>query len=63
LTGPSNTDFDLFLQQLNAGAWTTVADSQGDTLSENISYTGKAGTYRWQVYSYGGTGNDSLITQ
>jgi Astacin (Peptidase family M12A) len=63
LTGPNNADFDLFLQQLNAGAWTTVADSQSYTSSENISYTAKAGTYRWQVYSYGGTGNYSLVTQ
>ncbi len=63
LTGPSGADFDLFLQQLNAGVWTTVADSQSYTSSENNSYTAKAGTYRWQVYSYGGTGNYSLVTQ
>jgi Astacin (Peptidase family M12A) len=63
LTGPNNADFDLFLQQLNASTWTTVADSQRYTSSENISHTAKAGTYRWQVYSYGGTGNYSLVTQ
>ena len=63
LTGPSNADFDLVLQQLNAGTWTTVAESQGYTSSENISYVAKAGTYRWQVYSYGGTGAYTLVTQ
>ena len=63
LTGPNNADFDLVLQQLNAGTWTTVADSQGYTSSENISYVAKVGTYRWQVYSYGGTGAYTLVTQ
>jgi hypothetical protein len=63
LTGPSGTDFDLFLQQLNGSTWTTVADSQGYTSSETVSYNAKAGTYRWQVYSYDGTGNYTLVTQ
>jgi Astacin (Peptidase family M12A)/Bacterial pre-peptidase C-terminal domain len=63
LTGPANTDFDLFLQVSNAGKWTTVADSQSYTSSETITYTAKAGTYRWQVYSYGGSGNYTLVTQ
>jgi hypothetical protein len=63
LTGPANTDFDLFLQYSNAGKWTTVADSQSYTSSETITYTAKAGTYRWLVYSYGGSGNYTLVTQ
>jgi hypothetical protein len=63
LTGPANTDFDLFLQQSNAGTWTTVADSQSYTSSESITYTAKAGTYRWQVYSYNGAGSYTLVTQ
>jgi Astacin (Peptidase family M12A)/Bacterial pre-peptidase C-terminal domain len=63
LTGPANTDFDLFLQQSNAGTWTTVADSQSYTSSETITYSAKAGTYRWQVYSYGGVGSYTLVMQ
>jgi hypothetical protein len=63
LTGPTNTDFDLFLQHLNARTWTTVADSQSYTSNESINYTAKAGTYRWQVYSYGGAGSYSLVMQ
>ena len=63
LTGPSGTDFDLFLQKQSGSTWTTVADSQSESSSETINYTAGAGTYRWQVYSYSGKGSYTLVTQ
>ncbi|HKO58451.1 MAG TPA: PPC domain-containing protein, partial [Thermoanaerobaculia bacterium] len=62
LTGPSGVDFDLYLQKWSGTAWTQVAASEGTTATENISYNGTAGTYRWRVYSYSGSGSWSLCT-
>lgn len=62
LTGPAGTDFDLYLQRLNGSTWSTVASSLGSTSTENVSYNGTAGTYRWRVYSYSGSGNYTLVT-
>lgn len=62
LTGPSNADFDLYLQRWNGSSWSTVASSLGSTSTENISYNGTAGYYRWRVYSYSGSGSYSLCT-
>ncbi len=62
LTGPSGTDFDLYLQRLNGSTWSTVASSTSASSVENISYNGTAGTYRWRVYSYSGSGSYTLVT-
>jgi hypothetical protein len=56
LTGPSDTDFDLYLQKRTSRGWSQVAASTGNTSTELISYDGTAGTYRWRVYAYSGTG-------
>ncbi|HTE17569.1 MAG TPA: S8 family peptidase, partial [Armatimonadota bacterium] len=61
LTG-TGTDFDLYLQKWNGSSWATVASSLGSTSTENVSYNGTAGTYRWRVYSYSGSGTFSLTT-
>ncbi|ADV67955.1 S8 family peptidase [Deinococcus maricopensis] len=63
LTGPSNTDFDLYLQKLNGTTWTDVAASEGSSSSEGITYNAANGTYRWEVYSYSGSGNFQLVEQ
>ncbi|ADV68211.1 S8 family peptidase [Deinococcus maricopensis] len=64
LTGPSGTDFDLFLQKRSStGSWTKVASSEGSTSSENVTYNAANGTYRWQVYSYSGSGSFKLVEQ
>ena len=63
LTGPAAADFDLFLEKLISGKWITVADSQTVTSSEAVTYTATAGTYRWEVYSYSGTGSYTLVTR
>lgn len=67
MTGPSGTDFDLYLQRRagTSGSWTQVAASEGSTSSESISY-GSGSTsyfYRWQAYSYSGTGAVTLCTK
>jgi Zn-dependent metalloprotease len=60
LTGPSGADFDLYLQQWNGSTWTDVASSESATSTESISYAATAGTYRWEVYGYGGSGSFTL---
>jgi subtilisin family serine protease len=60
LSGPAGADFDLYLQRLNGTSWTTVASGLGTTASETVSYNGGAGTYRWRVYSYRGSGGFTL---
>lgn len=58
LDGPAGVDFDLVLYRLNsAGGWTSVARSEGITADESITYSGIAGTYRWRVFSYSGSGS------
>jgi hypothetical protein len=60
LTGPSGVDFDLYLQKLSGTTWSNVASSLGSTATENVSYSSTAGTYRWRVYAYAGSGTFNL---
>ena len=60
LKGPSTADFDLYLQKKSGSSWSTVATSAGDTSTEAIDYTASAGTYRFKVTSYSGTGSFTL---
>ncbi|WP_420130006.1 S8 family serine peptidase [Longimicrobium sp.] len=62
LTGPSGTDFDLYLQKYNGSSWVDVASGTTSSSSETVSYSGTAGTYRWEVYSYSGSGSYSITT-
>ena len=59
-TGPSGTDFDLYLEKLSNGSYVRVARAEGSTSTENITYAGTAGTYRWAVYAYSGSGSLTL---
>ncbi|MER3444140.1 MAG: peptidase S8 [Meiothermus sp.] len=64
LSGPSNADFDLYLQKRSSsGSWSTVARSESYTSSESITYSASSGTYRWLVYSYSGSGSYTLTVQ
>jgi len=63
LTGPSGTDFDLYLQKWNGSAWATVASAEGSTSTESITYSGTAGYYVWKIVSYSGSGSYSLCTK
>ena len=63
LVGPtSGADFDLYLQKWNGSSWVIVARSESVTSNETISYTGTAGYYRFQIYSYSGTGSYNFWT-
>ncbi|MGQ0813196.1 MAG: S8 family serine peptidase [Gemmatimonadota bacterium] len=57
LNGPSGTDFDLYLYKWNGSYWARVASSISSTSVENISYSGTAGYYLWEVESYSGSGS------
>jgi hypothetical protein len=63
LSGPSGTDFDLYLQKWNGSSWAQVATSLGSTSTESINYSGTAGTYRWRIYSYTGSGTYTICTK
>ncbi len=60
LTGPSGTDFDLYLDKWNGSSWVEVAAGEGSSSTENVTYNGTAGQYRWVVYAYSGSGSYSL---
>jgi Zn-dependent metalloprotease len=62
LTGPSGTDFDLYLQKWNGSSWAIVARGETSTSIENVTYSGTSGTYRWRVYAYSGSGSFTLCT-
>jgi subtilisin family serine protease len=60
LRGPAGTDFDLRLQRRGTFGWTTVAASESPGNVEEITYNGTAGTYRWRVHAYSGSGTYTL---
>lgn len=65
MRGPSTADFDLLLQQWNGTQWATIAASTGSnsfemTYSAVVSGTG---SFRWQVYSYRGSGSYTISLQ
>ncbi|HEV7763770.1 MAG TPA: PPC domain-containing protein, partial [Thermoanaerobaculia bacterium] len=62
LTGPAGTDFDLYLQKLSGSTWSNVKASEGSTSTESITYAGTAGTYRWRIYAYTGSGSYTICT-
>lgn len=63
LTGPaSGADFDLYLQKYNGSSWANVGAGETATATENVSYNGTSGSYRWRVYSYSGSGSFTLCT-
>jgi hypothetical protein len=55
--GPSGTDFDLYLDKSTPyGWWINVASATSSSSSDSITYSGTAGTYRFRVVSYSGSG-------
>jgi serine protease len=64
LRGPaSGADFDLALQRWNGSSWVNVASGTGSTASEDVSFNGTVGYYRWRVYSYSGSGSYNFWMQ
>ncbi|HEX7189848.1 MAG TPA: S8 family peptidase [Actinomycetes bacterium] len=57
LTGPSGADFDLYLYKWNGSSWSIVARGETASSSETVTYSGTAGYYYWEVYSYSGSGS------
>jgi len=58
LTGPaSGADFDLYLYKWNGASWSIVARGETSSASETVTYSGTAGYYYWEVYSYSGSGS------
>ena len=55
-------DYVTSARTLSGSTWTQVASSLGSTSTENITYSGTAGTYRWRVYAYSGSGSFSLCS-
>lgn len=53
-------DLDLYLQKKVQGSWVDVAASVDFKSNESISYNAAAGTYRWDVYAYDGSGKYTL---
>ena len=51
--------FDLFLQKLTGRGFTTVAESTG-TGDKQLTFNGRAGTYRYVVSATSGTGAYTL---
>ena len=62
LTGPAGADFDLYLEKLSGSTWSSVASGTGSTATENVSYNGTTGSYRWRIHAYSGTGAYTLCT-
>ncbi|MCG5212059.1 S1 family peptidase [Streptosporangium sp. KLBMP 9127] len=57
LDGPNGVDFDLYLQKLSGSTWVTVASGTSPNPDETVSYNGTAGTYRYRVHAYSGSGS------
>ena len=60
VTGPSGSDFDVYLQKLNGSTWTTVVAAETSSSNETITYSASSGTYRWKVSAYSGSGSLTL---
>jgi hypothetical protein len=56
LRAPAGADFDLYLDRWTGSAWVLVASASGGGASEDITYPGAAGSYRWRVRSFAGAG-------
>lgn len=58
LRGPDTANFALFLDKRGSNKrWTQVAAAATSTSSEDITYSGTAGTYRWRIVSTSGSGS------
>ncbi|MEN9865762.1 MAG: hypothetical protein RL748_1352 [Pseudomonadota bacterium] len=59
--GTSGVDFDMRLEKRSStGTWSKVAEGNGPTSTETISYVAGAGLYRVVVVSYSGAGSYTL---
>jgi subtilisin family serine protease len=62
LAGPaSGADFDLALYRWDGNQWLRIGASESATSAETLVVEGASGYYIWQVKSYSGTGDYSLL--
>ena len=54
--GPATADYDLFLDKLVGGFWTQVASATTASPNDMITFSATAGTYRFRVVSFSGSG-------
>jgi streptogrisin C len=59
LDAPDGADFDLFLQRLTSRGFRTVAQATG-TGDKELTFNGRAGTYRYVVAASAGSGSYTL---
>ena len=60
LQGPDGADFDLVLQRRTLRGFRTVAQATGDEAVKQLTFNGRAGTYRYVVVSSSGSGDYTL---
>jgi streptogrisin C len=60
LTGPDGADFDVALQQWSGIRWRTVARGAESGAEDTLTFTGRAGFYRYVVTSAQGSGDYRL---
>lgn len=63
LTGPSGSNFDLYLQKWQNSAWSNVAQSTSTTSNESLSYSAGNGYYRVLIKATTGSGSYQLTLQ
>jgi serine protease len=64
LTGPSGTNFNLYLERRSTFSWYTVNSATGSSSTESIDHASAySGTYRWRVASASGSGAFTLCTR
>ncbi len=56
LSGPTGTDFDLYLDKWDGSNWVQVGGSESASSIEEVEYNGAAGQYRVRVSNYAGEG-------
>ncbi|MFP2907430.1 PKD domain-containing protein [Pyxidicoccus sp. 3LFB2] len=61
LSGPSGTNFNLYLDRWDGAVWVQVAASTTTTSVESISYPGTAAYYRFRVVNTAGIGAYELV--
>ena len=62
LSGPSGTDFDLYLYRYASGVWNVWSSSTGADSEESVSRGGPPGYYAWVVDSSSGSGDYTVCT-
>jgi subtilisin family serine protease len=60
LRGPADANFNLVLRYFDGVKWGPVAKSRASGSSEEIHYSGPAGTYQWKIRSRTGAGEYEL---